>query len=104
MGVPEQSEGFDEMRYEWQGATESTDYLRKWVLDKKLNSRIEDLTPGDWFKEKHTEWIKSFADWQAKQKAYKNSPAAKAKVAKEEGAAVEDDVDMAADDVVDIEA
>merc|ERR1711920_520099 len=105
--VPAEGEGFDEIKFEWQNETESTDYLRKWVLDKKLNSRIEDLTPGEWFKEKHTEWVKLFAGWQAKQKTYKNSPAKKAKdaerkkreeaakKAEEEGKEVEEDVEMA---------
>merc|ERR1711972_411577 len=39
--VPDKSEGFDEMRYEWEGAKESYDYLRKWVVARKENDRMD---------------------------------------------------------------
>merc|ERR1712048_1033819 len=68
--LPEKEEGFDDMRYEWQNAKESTEYLQKWVLDKKLPSRIEDLQPSQFFKDKLTEWNKAYQEWQAKQKTY----------------------------------
>merc|ERR1719215_283774 len=120
--IPEKSEGFDELRFEWQDADQSKDYLRKWVLDKKRTSRIEDLQPGQWFQEKAKEWQKLFAEWQSKQKAFKSSAAQKEKEAaakkaeekkegeegegKEEELLVEDqtlDVDiMMVDDVCDV--
>jgi len=77
--VPDTTEGFDEMRFEWDGQAESTDYLRKWVIDRKANSRMDDLQPSDWFKEKHHEWLKLFAGWQASQKKYNVSPGKRAK-------------------------
>merc|ERR1719215_716440 len=120
--IPEKSEGFDELRFEWQDAAQSKDYLRKWVLDKKRTSRIEDLQPGQWFQEQAKEWQKLFAEWQAKQKVFKSSAAQKEKEAaakkaeekkegeegesKEEELLVEDqtlDVDiMMVDDVCDV--
>lgn len=75
--VPEEDEGFDEIRYEWDDADKSKDYLRTWVLEKKRTSRIEDLEPSAWFREKLEAWQKSFTEWQKKQKAFK--PAAKEK-------------------------
>merc|ERR1712039_18162 len=103
--VPDEAEGFDDMRFEWDGQAESTDYLRKWVIDRKVNTRMDDLLPSDWFKEKHHEWLKLFAGWQANAKKYNLSPAKRAKEAakkkKEEamkkaeadGTAVEEDED-----------
>merc|ERR1712137_862726 len=79
--VPDNTEGFDEMRFEWDGQAESTDYLRKWVVDRKANSRMDDLQPSEWFKEKHHEWIKLFAGWQTNAKKYNISPAKRAKEA-----------------------
>lgn len=70
--VPEKSEGFDEVNYEWQGAAESKEYLRKWVLETKLTTRIEDLQPSNDFKEKYSAWQKAFTELQTKQKAWKS--------------------------------
>eukprot|EP00435_Cladocopium_sp_Y103_P057039 s40_g19.t1 len=70
--VPEKSEGFDEVNYEWQGAPESKEYLRKWVLETKLTTRIEDLQPSNDFKEKYSAWQKAFTELQTKQKAWKS--------------------------------
>jgi len=77
--IPDKEEGFDDVRYEWQDATKSRDYLRNWVQERKRTSRIEDLQPGAWFEEKLKEWLQKFPEWQAKQKEYKNSAAKKAK-------------------------
>jgi len=77
--LPEASEGFDDVSYEWQDAESSGAYLRKWVLDRKLTSRIEDLEPGRWFQDKVEAWIKTHKEWQAKQKEYQSSAAKKAK-------------------------
>jgi len=107
--IPEKNEGFDELRFEWQNAEQSKDYLRKWVLDRKLTSRIEELQPSQWFNDKFSEWVKAYAGWQSKQKAYKASAAKKAKdeaakkreeaakKADEEGAVVEDEPEMDVD-------
>merc|ERR1719343_3065 len=75
--TPTTSEGFDEVRYEWQGAEESAKYLKEWVLERKLTSRIDELQPGQWFQEELTEWLRTFAEWQTRQKDHKNSAAKK---------------------------
>merc|ERR1711920_779878 len=71
--IPGKDEGFDDIRFEWQGEGTSKEYLRKWVLEKKLTSRIEDLQPSQWFKDKLVEWQKTYQEWQQKQKTFKGS-------------------------------
>jgi len=71
--IPEKDEGFDDVRFEWQNEDTSKEYLRKWVLEKKLTSRIEELQPSQWFKDKLVEWQKTYQEWQQKQKTYKGA-------------------------------
>jgi len=75
--MPNMSEGFDEVRYEWQGAEESAKFLKQWVLERKLTSRIEELQPGQWFQDKLAEWLRTFTEWQGRQRDHKNSSAMK---------------------------
>merc|ERR1712137_1474402 len=65
--LPEKNEGFDEVKYEWQDAKKSQEYLRKMILEKKRTSRIEDLKPGEEFRTKLLEWQKQVRDWTGKQ-------------------------------------
>jgi len=83
--IPEKSEGFDEIRYEWQSATKSKEYLRTIVLDKKIHSKIEDLQPSKWFQDKNAEWLKTFKMWEGKQKSFKATVAKKAAEKKQDG-------------------
>jgi len=77
--IPEQEEGFDEIRFDWQDEAASKDFVAKWIKERKLTSRIEELQPGQWFQDKLAEWLKTFAEWQNKHKEYNNSAAKKAK-------------------------
>merc|ERR1719446_1817495 len=36
--IPEQAEGFDELRFEWNKQNESKGYLSKWVKERKRSS------------------------------------------------------------------
>jgi len=83
--TPEEEEGFDEIRYEWQKGDKATAYLKKWVTEKKLTTRIDDIKPGADFKTKSNEFEKLFKQWGEKLKAYKASP---------KKAAVENDLDI----------
>jgi len=47
--LPSASEGFDEIRYEWQDSKAAEAHLRKWVLERKSTLKVEGLTPGSWF-------------------------------------------------------
>merc|ERR1711957_264991 len=64
--IPTKAEGFDELRFEWQDESGSKEYLQKWVLDRKLHARMEDLKPGEWFRKTSAAWKKSFGDFQQK--------------------------------------
>eukprot|EP00931_Biecheleriopsis_adriatica_P121965 TRINITY_DN969_c0_g3_i1.p1 TRINITY_DN969_c0_g3~~TRINITY_DN969_c0_g3_i1.p1 ORF type:complete len:866 (-),score=253.14 TRINITY_DN969_c0_g3_i1:81-2606(-) len=77
--IPDQLEGFDEVRFEWEDEDKSKAYLRKWMLETKAVARIEDLEPSKYFVDKNSTWQKQFSDWQSKQKAFKAKPAGKKK-------------------------
>merc|ERR1712194_547411 len=64
--LPDKAEGFDEIKFEWM-KTEKTaaDFLRDWILGKKLVTRIEDIKPSPWFTTKRKDWdlaVKKFRD------------------------------------------
>eukprot|EP00930_Biecheleria_cincta_P031030 TRINITY_DN2150_c0_g1_i1.p1 TRINITY_DN2150_c0_g1~~TRINITY_DN2150_c0_g1_i1.p1 ORF type:complete len:921 (+),score=279.57 TRINITY_DN2150_c0_g1_i1:51-2813(+) len=69
--IPEKSEGFGDVKYIWDAEETSKTYLRNWIVETKRTMRIEDLEPSKYFTEKLEAWKKQFADWQAKQKAFK---------------------------------
>lgn len=75
--IPAKSEGFAEVTFEWDKDVKANAYLKKWVLEKKRTSRIEELEPSQWFKDKSSEWLKLSLEWQAKQKAFEATPAGK---------------------------
>mmetsp|Transcript_12280 Transcript_12280/g.30968 ORF Transcript_12280/g.30968 Transcript_12280/m.30968 type:complete len:908 (-) Transcript_12280:116-2839(-) len=93
--IPEQAEGFDELRFEWQGQDQSKDYLRQWVKERKRSSRIDDLQPGQWFQDKLKEWKGLLTQWQTKQKTYKVEEKKKLEAKKK---ATESDGDKAEDE------
>merc|ERR1711953_668277 len=44
--IPQKSEGFDEIVFEWDTESKAQDYLMGWVKEQKLTCRIEFLVPG----------------------------------------------------------
>jgi len=107
--LPEEDEGFDEIKFAWAEKAKCEEHFRKWVLERKLTQRIEDLQPSEWFKSKWSDWTKSLGSWKKKQKDFKD-PAVKKALAKkkeeDEGEKVEvnsEDLDVfAVEDVADI--
>merc|ERR1740123_2631268 len=83
--MPEKDEGFDEVRQDWLEGAKCTEYLKQWVQDRKLTTRIEDLQPSEWFQTKHKEWGKVVQGWHTKLNEHKAALARKAaeKVQKE---------------------
>lgn len=80
--LPLLSEGFDEVRYGWNKADACEPYLRDWVRARKLTTRIEDIVPSDWFKEKWQDWQKNLQSWHMRHVEHKNSdPATRAAAA-----------------------
>lgn len=61
--LPTKEEGFDEQQHEWYGKSKSVEYVRTWVLDRKLTTRIEDIQPSDWFKLKWATWQNELKKW-----------------------------------------
>lgn len=95
--LPDKEDGFAELRYAWDDRGACEEYLKTWMLNKKIATRIEDLTPGEWFTSKYAEWQKVLAAWHAKQKEFEaKGPAQVEKPAEE--AKPEDGEDKKADD------
>mmetsp|Transcript_61256 Transcript_61256/g.96640 ORF Transcript_61256/g.96640 Transcript_61256/m.96640 type:complete len:656 (-) Transcript_61256:1159-3126(-) len=76
--LPEKSEGFDDVKYEWQPAAKATEHLTKWRQHKKITARVEELVPGEWFTKQQGEWSKFLTVMKARQNDYKSAVAAKA--------------------------
>jgi len=69
--TPAGDEGFDSIVYEWQKEEKATAYLKEWVLNKKLTTRMDDIKPGKVFREKVAEFEKLCTQWKAKHAAFK---------------------------------
>jgi len=69
--TPGEDEGFDDIHYEWEDAKKSIAYLQSWVQNKKLTTRVDDLKPGQYFRDKAADFDKLLSDWQRKQKMAK---------------------------------
>merc|ERR1712176_782309 len=65
--VPTKDEGFDAVRYQWSPDAECETYIKKYVLAKKNTTRVEDLKPSQWFREKKSQWDKALKEYQGKQ-------------------------------------
>jgi hypothetical protein len=91
--TPEADEGFDDIVYEWQKGPKADEYLKKWILEKKLTTRIEDLKAGKVAKEKVLEFGKLSKEWQEKLTAWKAAGGAKKKPPKTDDEP-EEDIDI----------
>jgi len=88
--TPAGDEGFDDIKYEWQPEAKATAYLKEWVLNKKLTTRMDDIKPGKVFREKVVEFEKLCKQWKDKHAAFKAGGSKKpAKKADED-----DDIDI----------
>merc|ERR1712187_169077 len=71
--IPDDSEGFDEIRYAWQKRDGCVDYLTRWLAEKKLTQRVEELQPGSWFRSAVDEWQSLLNTWKRKHNCWKDS-------------------------------
>merc|ERR1719162_2754057 len=71
--IPTKEEGFDEIRYIWQGEEACSPFLKQWILEQKLTQRVEELEPGSWFKEQMGEWHHLMQVWRQKQNDWKDN-------------------------------
>lgn len=65
--LPADNEGFDEVRYLWYSKEAAEDHFKKWLLDLKRTTRVEDLEPSTWFKGQWEEWQRKLNDWKKHQ-------------------------------------
>merc|ERR1712216_131415 len=87
--TPEAEEGFDDIRYAWLKGDKAAAYLKKWVTEKKLVTRVDDIKVGQDFTTKQAEFTKLLKEWQEKLKTFKASGSKKKKEGEED-----DDVDF----------
>mmetsp|Transcript_105937 Transcript_105937/g.188413 ORF Transcript_105937/g.188413 Transcript_105937/m.188413 type:complete len:999 (+) Transcript_105937:5-3001(+) len=69
--LPE-NEGFDEVEYCWQPPDACKKHLKTWVQERKITTRIDDLTPSEWFRERWAQWQKDLQSWHAKHMEWKD--------------------------------
>eukprot|EP00927_Polykrikos_kofoidii_P034873 TRINITY_DN29494_c0_g1_i1.p1 TRINITY_DN29494_c0_g1~~TRINITY_DN29494_c0_g1_i1.p1 ORF type:complete len:472 (+),score=94.03 TRINITY_DN29494_c0_g1_i1:180-1418(+) len=73
LSLPQDDEGFDTVEYIWSGKEDSASHLKKWVLDRKLSVKLDDVQPGEWFKKLWKEWQEDLRGWYLKQMEFKSS-------------------------------
>jgi len=69
--LPQQEDGFDEVRFDWAEGAASQEYLKKWILNRKVTTRIEDLQPSEWFHVQMHSWAKERAAWEQAHRVFK---------------------------------
>merc|ERR1712226_128958 len=69
--LPDKGEGFDGVFFEWDKAAPAMAYFNNFLVEKKKTTRLDDLQPGEWFKEKLASWKKTSTDWLQLQKKAK---------------------------------
>eukprot|EP00429_Kryptoperidinium_foliaceum_P083983 CAMPEP_0176217372 /NCGR_PEP_ID=MMETSP0121_2-20121125/17660_1 /TAXON_ID=160619 /ORGANISM="Kryptoperidinium foliaceum, Strain CCMP 1326" /LENGTH=922 /DNA_ID=CAMNT_0017556503 /DNA_START=15 /DNA_END=2781 /DNA_ORIENTATION=+ len=77
--LPSQEEGFDCIAYPWQPADACAKVLKEWVLEQKRTQLVEDLQPGEWFKEQTSKWEGLCKEWRKAQTDYSDTDKGKAK-------------------------
>lgn len=88
--LPTKDEGFDDVKYEWTKGAKCDEYVKKWILERKLSMRVEDLQPSTWFNQQTAKWQTAVKSWHNKINEYKSALAKKtaAKAVKEAKKAV----------------
>eukprot|EP00930_Biecheleria_cincta_P068818 TRINITY_DN56642_c0_g1_i1.p1 TRINITY_DN56642_c0_g1~~TRINITY_DN56642_c0_g1_i1.p1 ORF type:complete len:1014 (+),score=321.33 TRINITY_DN56642_c0_g1_i1:73-3042(+) len=70
--IPEKEEGFDEVEYGWQDEPAAKEHIKMWAQERKVTTRIDDLAPSEWFKEKWQRWQKDLQTWHVRHMEYKD--------------------------------
>merc|ERR1711948_142367 len=71
--VPDKDEGFDDIKFNWSDAAKSKALVKTYILDKKATTRVEDINPSAWFREKNAAWEKSETKWKKAVNDYKSA-------------------------------
>merc|ERR1712039_632038 len=64
--VPEKSEGFDEIKFNWTKDAKCKEHVKNYILAKKASTLIEDLKPSAWFSKKNQQFESSVEQWNQK--------------------------------------
>jgi len=106
---PTKEEGFDSVSFEWQDEGAAAKLLKDWMFAKKLTQRVEDITPGSWFKEEWQKWTKALQEWRKRQNDWRDPTKKKAllaaraearkKAAEEKGEEVEVEAEIDPEDI-----
>lgn len=83
--LPEKDE-FDEVKYSWSKEKDAATYVKSWILERKLTTRVEDISPSTWFRQKASAWESESKKWKNKQNDFKNMVAKKLQEKKEKAA------------------
>merc|ERR1712194_848818 len=75
--LPCAEEGFDAIKYAWSKKDKAPEHLKQWIIARKITTRVEDITPSAWFKQKHQEWQGILQAWKSTQNEYKGVVARK---------------------------
>lgn len=70
--LPDAEEGFDAVEYGWLPREDSDLYLRRWNLERKVTTRVEEIQPSDWFKGRWSEWQKDLQAWHTRHLEFKD--------------------------------
>merc|ERR1712193_299448 len=68
--LPSKTEGFQEVKFVWSKQPDCEKKLKSWKMAKKSTERIEDLVPGEWFKEQYESWTKEREEMKKKAKEF----------------------------------
>jgi len=69
--LPQKDDGFDEIRYEWQKGPKCEEYMKKWILNRKLTTPMQELKPSMEFNKRLNDFKKVFVTWTSRQKTFK---------------------------------
>jgi len=69
-GLPDKADGFDDISFGWSPKGKVEIYLKDWVKDKKIHSKLEEIQPGDAFIKKWGGWQKAVGAMKTKLAAY----------------------------------
>eukprot|EP00927_Polykrikos_kofoidii_P065901 TRINITY_DN615_c0_g5_i1.p1 TRINITY_DN615_c0_g5~~TRINITY_DN615_c0_g5_i1.p1 ORF type:complete len:1042 (-),score=181.47 TRINITY_DN615_c0_g5_i1:74-3022(-) len=65
--IPDEKEGFDEIRFGWQTESTSKDHMKRWISERKITTRVESIAPGAWFRDQWSSWQGQLHRWHERQ-------------------------------------
>merc|ERR1712039_931722 len=69
--IPQDDEGFDNIEFLWKAKTDAEEYMSRWILNRRMQVRIDDIQPSEWFRQKQNNWLTTLQQWHAKHVEFK---------------------------------